>query len=66
MTKILSTTCTHCGVATDLQVVNWDPTMPAFHQKYRCPECKERQEAEVPGQIVLAVRRIVTRVPVVR
>lgn len=63
---ILSASCGNCGIAIDLQVVDWDPTMPAVRQAYSCPDCRARQEDEVPGQIVLAVRRIVTRVPVAR
>jgi hypothetical protein len=66
MTMILSSSCTQCGIAVDLQVVDWDPTMPAVRQTYSCPDCRERQAVEVPGQIVLVVRRIVTRVPVAR
>jgi hypothetical protein len=66
MTMILSATCAYCRIAIDLQIVDWDPTMPAARQSYRCPDCKERLAVEVPGQIVFVVRRIVTRVPVPR
>jgi hypothetical protein len=66
MTMILSASCSQCGIALDLQVVDWDPTMQAIRQHYSCPECREKQTVEVPGQIVLVVRRIVTRMPVAR
>jgi hypothetical protein len=66
MTMILSASCDHCGIAVDLQVVDWDPTMPALRQSYSCPECRERHTVEVPGQIVLVVRRVIPRVPVAR
>jgi hypothetical protein len=66
MTKILPVSCAHCGGNLDLQVVNWDPTVPSIGQTYGCPDCKEKHSVELPGQIVLVVRRIVTRVPVAR
>lgn len=66
MTKILPTSCARCGCTLDLQIVDWDPTIPAISQTYRCPECKAPHPVELPGQIVLAVRRIITRVPVPR
>lgn len=66
MTMILPASCRQCGTALDLQVVDWDPTMPALRQHYSCPDCKEKHAVEVPGQIVLVVRRIVTRMPVAR
>lgn len=66
MTTILPVSCIRNGSPIDLQIVNWDPTLPASRQTYRCPACGERHTVEVPGQIVLVVRRIVTRVPVAR
>jgi hypothetical protein len=66
MTTILAVSCAQSGVPIDLQIVNWDPTQPAIRQAYRCPACGDRHTVEVPGQIVLVVRRIVTRVPVAR
>jgi hypothetical protein len=66
MTTILAVSCAQSGVPIDLQIVNWDPTQPANRQTYRCPVCGDRHTVDVPGQIVLVVRRIVTRVPVAR
>jgi hypothetical protein len=65
MTKVLPVSCARCDGTLDLQVVDWDPTIPSTRQRYRCPECKEVHDVELPGQIVLVARRIVPRVPLV-
>ena len=64
MTKVLAVSCEHCDGTLDLQVVDWDPTIPDVRQRYRCPECKTVHTVELPGQIVLVVRRVVPRVRV--
>ena len=66
MTKILPVSCARCDSTLDLQVVDWDPTIPPTSQSYRCPECKEKHSVELTGQIVLVVRRIIPRIRVAR
>jgi hypothetical protein len=66
MTIIQPISCARCGVPIDLQIVDWDPTIPPIRQTYRCPECKELHTVELSGQIVFVVRRIVTRIRVAR
>jgi hypothetical protein len=64
VTTVLPVQCAECGVPIDLQVVDWDPTEPSTAQNFGCPECKAANAVELPGTIVLAVKRIIPRLRV--
>jgi predicted Zn-ribbon and HTH transcriptional regulator len=63
VTTVLPTSCNSCGIAIDLQIVDWDPTTTPVTQRFRCPACKQERSAQIPGILVFVAKRNVPSVP---
>jgi hypothetical protein len=62
MTTVLPVDCGTCGVALDLQIVDWDPSMTPIPQRYRCPRCQELHTVQIPGTVVFVAKRNIPHV----